>query len=231
MNTVPKQPFHPLIVCAIAVAFFFGCIASSHRTARTLESGQGSFGLSYLQANNLDQPDAEPVKLMGFDARVGFSRGFDGGLAYTLDLSNGNDNAFATVWGDFKVQLTNRDNAVGLPILSLGLMKGYVYDPAIQTHITSFPALLSFRINNSLTATAQYRYEVLSEGFIPVSFEDPRSVYGLGFSVALADETSGNWIPRVGLFIGSFNSLTGGSDGDQGLVLNLGLTLDSPLSP
>jgi hypothetical protein len=143
-------------------------------------------------------------------------------------VTDGNEGSFNTVWGDVKVQITNRDNAVGSPILSLGLQKGYVYDPEI--HVTSLPAMLSVRLNSSLTATALYRFELLSDGFIPSSVENPRHVLGLGFSAALADETSGNWIPRVGLFVGTFNSLTGDPDGDNGLIMNLGLSFDSPIA-
>lgn len=71
-----------LFLCGVVI-FFFGCIASSHRTARTMKEGQVSLSGSYLQANDLVSSDAKPIQLIGGDARLGTGRGVDIGLGHS----------------------------------------------------------------------------------------------------------------------------------------------------
>jgi len=220
--------FKDFIMTAGVVIFFFGCIASSHRTARTLDGGQVSVSGSYLRAENLDESDATPIQLFALDARLGATRGMDFGIMHTWDISSDNGNQFATFWGDFKVQLTNRDNIVGQPIFSLGLMKGYVYPEGSDVHITSFPLMLSLPVSETVTPTLMYRHELVSEDFIPSSFSDPRSTFSLGAEFCLQKPSTDNWTPKLGISVGTFNSLAGG-DGDRGLILNLGFSIDAPL--
>ena len=78
-----------------AGAFFLACIATSHRTARTLHQGQVSASASYLQdrpADELFGEEVVPIQLAALDARVGIAKGFDMGLAHTWDLEH---NAFS----------------------------------------------------------------------------------------------------------------------------------------
>jgi len=142
--------------------FFFSCVASTLHTAKTLEPGQGSLSTGYMQARSIEEMEDTPVQLVGFTGRLGVARGFDLGTEYTLDVSKENENAFATIWGDAKVQLTNKDNKLLRPILSTGLLKGYVYNEDAKTHISTLPLMLSLPINDKITWTFNYRYELFN---------------------------------------------------------------------
>lgn len=207
--------------------FFFGCIASAHRSGKTLDQGQASFSGSYLRAENMDNPDAEPIQLIALDARVGLNRAVDVGAMHTWDISKGNENQFATFWGDFKVQVNNRDNLPGKPIFSTGLIKGYVYHEGAELHITGLPLIVSLPLNQNFTPYLMYRHEFISSDFIPDDFGDPRSTFVLGTEINLRKPTPKQWTPKVGLSIGTFNSLTG-CEGDGGFIFNLGFAVDSP---
>lgn len=227
MKTQNRFSWKELSFVCGAILFFFGCIASSHRTARTLDEGQVSFGGSYLRAEDTEDSKATPIQLLAIDGRVGVARGLDFGLMHTWDITEKNENQFATMWGDVKVQLSNRDNIIGKPIFSLGLMKGYVYDQNIKDHITSVPFMLSVPVSDYLTPTLMYRHEIISRDFVPSSLDNPRSTWSLGMEIDLMKPSSQSWTPKLGLSVGTFNSLTGGP-GDRGLILNVGLSVDSP---
>jgi hypothetical protein len=223
-------------VLAAALAFSLGCITTAHRPARTIDPGQISVGGSYVRAQRAvitDIPDAEPIQLAALDARFGAARGVDFGIAHTWDMTADNEGAFNTLWGDVKVQLTNRDNLERVPTLSTGLLKGYLYDTGDEDggiHITSIPLVLDYRINRALTPFVFYRYELVRESFIPSDvFSDIRHTFGIGAEIDLAPGTGG-WRPKLGLAIGRYNSLDGG-DGHSGTILNAGLTLTSPGRP
>ncbi len=216
-----------LVVVGIG-GFFFGCIASSVRTAKTLHSGQASIGASYLRAEDAQSSGETPVQLLSLDGRIGITKGLDGGIMHTWDITQGNKNTYATIWGDVKWQLTNLDNSAGKPIISLGLMKGYVYDESAMFHVTTLPIMLSLPINDYVTPTLTYRHELIGKEFIPLSLEDPRSTWSLGAEINLTKPNQTKWIPKVGFAIGTFNSLMGGESGDRGLIFNIGLTVDSP---
>jgi len=210
-----------------SVLFIFGCFASSYKTAKTQEPGQIAFSAGYMRLENLEDSDAEGIDLLDLNMRYGIARGFDFGLANTFDITPGEGANLSTFWGDFKVQLSNRDNEIGKPTFSLGLIKGYVYDS--ETHITSLPLILSIPVSEQLTPTLQYRIAFLSGDFIPTNFEDPRHEVTLGLEYSLIKPSPDNWTPKLGFAIGTFNSLTGG-DGDQGLLFNFGITMESPVS-
>lgn len=211
-----------------AAFFFFGCIATTHRSAKTLDPGQFSLSGSYLRAENLEEGDAEPVQLIALDSRFGLIRGLDMGFMHTWDVSKDNENMYATYWGDFKVQLTNRDNITGKPIFSLGLMKGHVYHEDAKYHITTFSPMLSIPIDEYVTPFMIYRHELIRQKkFLPDDFDDPRRMFVLGMEVNLLKPAPKRWIPKLGLSIGTYNSLDGG-EGDDGLTLNFGLSIDSP---
>jgi hypothetical protein len=206
--------------------FFFGCIASAHRSAKTIKPGEISIGGSYLLAKNMEESGAEPIHLMALDSRVGIARGFDMGIMHTWDFSNDNDNAFATFWGDFKVQLTNRDNSILKPIFSIGLMKGYVYHEDAETHITTYPFMFGIPLNESFNVTPFfiYRFELISEEFVPKDSEI-RHTFALGIEANMREQGPHRLTPKFGFSIGTFNSLAGG-EGDNGLILNIGLSVD-----
>lgn len=228
MKRSKKLCWLDVIVVVGIGGFFFGCIASSVRTARTLHTGQASIGGSYLRAEDAERIGQTPVQLLSLDGRIGITEGLDGGIMHTWDLTQGNENKYATIWGDVKWQLTNLDNSVGKPIFSLGLMKGYVYDESVKLHITTLPIMLSVPVSDYVTPTLTYRHELISEDFIPQSLEDPRSTWSLGAEINLTKPDETKWIPKVGFAIGTFNSLMGGDSGDRGLIFNVGLTVDSP---
>lgn len=215
-------------VMAGIVALFLGCIASSHRSAKTLDKGQGSIGASYLMAQNMEDTDADPIHLAAIDYRGGIARGFDFGIMHTWDINKDNDNLYSTFWGDCKVQLTNRNNEIGKPVISLGLMKGYVYHEKSKHHITTVPILFSIPLNAYVTPTLIYRHELIGKKFVPETTQNPRRTFALAVEFSLIDKSSKLWVPKIGLSVGTFNSLIGG-DGDQGLIFNIGFSVDTPM--
>ena len=228
MNQANKNKtgkFDFIFILGIAF-FFFSCVASTLHTAKTMEPGQGSFSTGYMQARSSEEFAAEPVQLIGLNGRMGVARGFDLGTEYTLDISKENENTFATIWGDGKVQLTNRDNQLLKPIISTGLLKGYVYNEEI--HISSLPVIFSLPISDKLTCTINYRYELLSEGIIPTSLENPRHTFSVGMEYGLRKQNQEEWIPKLAFSLGTLNSLTGEPDTDNVFIFNLGLKINSP---
>ena len=228
-NLTQKISWKDFLFLVGAISFLFGCIASMHRSAKTLDQGQYSFSGSYLRAENLDESDAEPIQLGSFDARMGVTKGVDLGLMHTWDFSKDNENRYATFWGDVKFQLTNKENTIYQPIFSTGLMKGYVYDEHAKYHITTLPLMFSIPVSEKNIPFFVYRYEIISKDFIPDDFENPRHTFALGMEMALGSPDSKSVIPKLGFSIGHFNSLLGG-EGDSGLILNLGFMFDT-ISP
>ena len=213
------------IVLFIAVAFLFGCISSSFRSAKTVEPKQASISGGYMRVIDLEDSDADPIDLLDLGVRYGLPGGVDIGIAHTFDITADNESKFSTIWGDIKVQLSNKDNEIGKPTVSLGFLKGYIYDP--ELNVTSLPLIVSVPVSDYFTPTLQYRISFISNDFFPSNFEDPRHIFALGLEFNLSKPTPDKWTPKIGFAIGTFNSLTGG-EGDQGLFLNLGLILDSP---
>lgn len=230
MKRSKKLSWFDMIVVVGIGGFFFGCVASSVRTARTLHAGQASIGGSYLWAEDAESSGQTPVQFVSVDGRMGITEGLDGGIMHTWDLTKDNAGLFDAIWGDLKWQLTNRDNLIGRPILSLGLMKGYVYDKSAELHISTLPIMLSLPVNDYVTPTLIYRHELISHDFIPQSLNNPRSTWTLGAEINLTKSDETKWIPKLGLAIGTFNSLMGGNSGDRGLIFNVGFTMDSPWS-
>ncbi|MFC1563612.1 hypothetical protein ACFL6G_01690 [candidate division KSB1 bacterium] len=227
MKRFMNLTFQDCLFLIFSAFFFFGCIASMHRSGKTLDAKQASFSGSYLRANNLEESDAEPVKLIALDSRLGIGYKVDIGLAHTFDISKNNDNAFNTIWGDVRIQLTNRDNQIGRPILTSGIMKGYIYDKDTKLHVTTFPFILSFPVSDRFTPFVKYRFELIKDDFIPDTFKEPRHTFAAGFEFDFSGPSSTNIIPKIGFTIGTFNSLTGG-EGNRGLILNFGFILDLP---
>lgn len=223
-----KSPAHlvDILVILISVVFIFGCIASSYRTAKTVEKNQVALGGGYMRVENMDNSEADPIDLIDANLRYGLTKGIDIGIANTFDVSKGEGTSLSTFWGDLKLQLTNRDNEIGKPILSLGLIKGYVYDPEI--HMTSLPIMLSIPLNENFIPTLQYRYTLNSNNFIPEDFDNPRHEFSFGLEYTFYKPSPERWTPKIGFAIGTFNSLAGG-EGDNGLILNFGFTLESPV--
>jgi hypothetical protein len=181
-----------------------------------------------MQARNVEELREEPVQLVGISGRIGVSKGFDMGTEYTWDISKENSNAFATIWADGKVQITNRDNKLLQPVFSTGLAKGYVYDEEAKIHITSLPLMVSLPVTDRITPTFTYRYELLSDGFLPSSLEGPRHTFALGLDYGLTKPNNNKWNPKLAFSIGTMNSLMGGSE-DSGLfTFNLGFKINSP---
>jgi hypothetical protein len=209
-----------------AAVFLFGCVATTHRSGKTLQPGQFSAGVAYDGLLFMGDEDTDMAHLMGIDARVGVIRGLDLGVGHTWDITAGNDGAYATLWGDAKVQVNNRDNVVGKPILSLGVMKGYVYHENAQLHVTSLPVTVSVPVSDTVTPFFIYRFEHFSDDFFPSEWDEPRHAFFVGNEVALGD--GGGLTPVFGVSVGLMNSLAGG-EGDQVLVLNAGFSFNTPV--
>lgn len=230
MKTHHQKSFNRIDVLFILGAgiFFLSCIASTYHTAKTLEPGQGSVSTGYMQARSLEDLSADPVQLVGFNGRLGVSKGFDLGTEYSWDISKENENAFGTLWGDFKIQLTNRSNEFRKPILSTGLLKGYVHHEESQIHISTLPLMLSLPFNDRENFTFQYRYEILSDGFVPASLECPRHTFALGLEYGLSKPDPSKWTTKMAFSVGALNSLGGGGVGVNIFIFNLGLVFNSP---
>lgn len=229
MKPANQKPFNRMDAFYIlAVGLFFcSCIASTYHIAKTLEPGQASLSAGYMQARSIQEISETPIQLVGINGRVGAFKRFELGAEYTLDVSKENDNAFGTIWGDCKIQLTNKDNKLLKPIISTGLLKGYVHNEEAKIHISSLPIMLSIPISDRTTSTILYRYELLSDNFIPESLKDPRHTYALGLEYSLTKPDYQKWNPKVAISIGTLNSIVGG-EGDNALIFNLGLIVNSP---
>lgn len=230
-NSMSTSGWFDGVVLIGSVLFFLGCIATTHQAARTLDPGQASFSGSYLQTENLHESEAEPVRFLEVGTRVGIIQGMDAGLSHAWDFTTDNENAFNTLWGDIKVQFTNRNNLLRKPTVSLGLLKGYVYEAGDDEvfHITSLPLTMDYAVNNAFRPFMFYRYELVREDFIPDNiYENIRHSVGVGAEISLKRQTASGWDPKLGVAVGRFNSLAGG-DGDSGLTLNIGLTIKTPL--
>jgi hypothetical protein len=87
------------MILGIVIAFTFGCIATTHRTAHTLEQGQISTSAHYLRAENLEESDAQPIHLTGVDFRYGIFDRLDIGVLHTWDARKDNEGGFSSIWG------------------------------------------------------------------------------------------------------------------------------------
>lgn len=208
----------------VAVVFMFGCVASSHRSGKTLDRGQTSIGLAYDGMLDIENSDTDMAHLFALDGRIGVVRGLDVGVAHTWDISPGNEGAFATLWGDAKWQLNNRDNVPGQPILSLGVMKGYVYHEDAQVHVTSFPVIVSLPSSETTTPYFIYRFENFTEDLIPDEWDAIRHGFFVGSEMQLGEP--GSFVRVFGINAGLLTSLYGG-EGDMMLVLNAGVSFNS----
>jgi len=215
-----------------AALFFLSCIATTLQTAKTLAPRQGQFSGGYLQGRSLDEFSADPVQLIGVNARLGVARNFDAGVGHTFDVSKDNEATYNTVWGDVKYQFSNHGNQNLKLSFSSGLQKGYVYDESADVHITTLPLYFSLPVSNRLTPTFTYRYDLLSDGFFPnsESFDDPRHSFILGVEYALKEPDATKWIPKIAFAIGRMNSLDGDPESSPVLMFNFGLKFDSPFS-
>lgn len=213
---------------------FLGCIATSYRSARTLEPGQVSIGGGYLQANNIEtDEDEDPVQLVNLDFRASPGKQVDVGLSHSYDASEGGESYLSTVWGDVKVQLTNTDNELNTLTFSTGLMIGYAYHEKAKRHITTIPLILSFPLSEQFTPTLLYRHEFISEAVLPTESDElqhPRSFVALGVEYALQPPSLTKPTVKLGASVGTFNGLAGGDDSERGLTFNLGVSVDLPVS-
>ncbi len=209
----------------VAVVFLFGCVASSHRSGKTLDPGQFSVGMAYDGLINLDESDSDMAHLLALDGRGGAPDGQDVGVAPPWDITGDNEGRYSAWWGDAKVQLNNRDEVLGTPIVSLGVIKGYVYHEDADAHITSFPVMISVPMSETVTPYFIYRFENISADFIPSEWVDPRHGFFLGSEIELG--SAGTFTPVLGVDVGLLSSHSGG-EGDMMFVLNAGVSFNSP---
>jgi len=216
-----------LFICAVAI-LFLSCIATTYHTAETLHPGQGSLSPGYMQARSTEEFTETPVQLLGTSGRIGISKRYEFGAEHVLDISKDNDHLFSSVWGDLKVQLSNKDKLIRKPIISTGFMKGYAYHEEAGVHFTTIPILFSIKPTARFAPTFQYRLEFLSDGFIPAELEDPRHTFALGFEYSLRELSPEKWDPRIAFSIGTLNSLSGSSDDPGILLFNFGFKINTP---
>ena len=229
MITKLKRKTLESFAVVVSLLFIFGCIASSLQTAETLEPKQVAFGAGYMNVENAENSDAESIDLLDLSFRYGIAKGFDMGLAHTFDLSSESQSTgLSTFWWDIKGQLSNLQNKIGNLSFSLGLIKGYTYDP--EVHVSTIPVILSVPVSENITPTFQYRISFFSDSFIPTNFESPRHAFYLGMEYSFFKMSTESWNPRIGFAVGTFNSLTGSESADRGITLNMGITVESPVS-
>ena len=216
-----------VVVIIIPLAFILsGCIGSTYRSGRVLEPRQVSVGGSYVHVENLESDDT-PINLLALDGRLGIARSIDIGVMHVWDLSKGNDGLLAAFWGDYKVQLGNLENRVGRPYVSFGLQKGYAYDEFAKLHITCLPITITLPVEEKSSVFVMYKHELFDETFMPSTYENPRRTFLIGSEILLRSPLTKQFVPKLGISVGTYNSLVGG-EGDRGLILNVGLCVDSP---
>jgi hypothetical protein len=229
-NSEPLQWIDLLFLIGAGL-FFFSCIATTRQVARTLEPGQAEASQGYMQARSLEEFSQEPVQLIGLNGRFGITDNFDAGIAHSFDISEDNGHMFNTLWADVKWQISNRKNEANRLTFSPGLLKGFVYNQEALMHFTSLPLYVSLPVNNRLTQTLMYRYELISDDKpFPQSesFNDPRHTFSLGLEYSLQEPNSSKWIPKLGIGLGFMNSLNGDSEGDNVFIIDFGFKLTSP---
>jgi len=210
-----------LVAVLLAAFFSIGCLATAHRSPRVLHQGGISIGTNYIEANNIEVDGDEPIKLLALDTRLGLGNSFDLGLMHSWDISKDNEGAYSTAWADLRWQLSNRNNAVGHPTMTIGYGAGYVYDPDAELWITSIPISIGMQ-GERLTPYLTYRVEYINDKFFPDSENQPRSTLSLGCEFDLDRDGK----TRLGLEVGRFNSLSGGK-GDDRMLFNIGLSVNS----
>lgn len=204
--------------------FFFSCIATTMHVAKTLEPGQAEVSAGYLQARSIDDFSDTPIQLAGANGRIGIVNNFDAGVEYTHDISKENDGLYSTIWGDAKLQMTNKSNELRKVTLSSGLLKGYVYKTDAKIHNTSLPVYLSMPVSDRLTPSVMYRFELFGENFFPDSdsFDDPRHLFSLGLEYYLKEPDPSKWNTKFAISVGTIE--------DDAFFLNFGFKFLSPLS-
>lgn len=226
------KQFRPvdLIFVLTAGMFFLSCVFTTLQTARTKAPGQAELSAGYMNVKSIDEFDEDAVQLIGINGRVGVARSFDMGLAHSFDITKDTEGMGHTIWGDAKYQFSNKDNENMKLTFSSGLVKGYVYDSDVQTHLTSFPFYFSLPVNNRLTPTFLYRYRLGSEGFIPdsESFDNAGHLFALGFEYCFQEPDQSKWIPKLAVSIGTLQDFSSDSDDSGSFILNFGLKFDSP---
>jgi len=229
MKNVNRLTRMDLLFILGAGMFFFSCIATTLQTARTKAPGQVELSAGYLNARSTSSSEDEgSTQLIGMNARVGVVDNLDFGLEHTLDVTKDNDAYFNTIWGDVKYQFSNHSNENNKLTFSSGLLKGYVYKKDAEVHITTLPLYFSLPLNNRVTPTFMYRYELVGENFFPDSdsFDNSRHTFMLGIEYALKEPDAAKWLPKFAASIGTMQSFDGE---DSGLFLfNFGFKIDSP---
>lgn len=216
-----------LFICAVAI-LFLSCVATTYHTAETLHTGQGSLSPGYMQIRSTEEFKETPVQLLGTTGRIGASKRFEFGAEHVLDISKDNDNSLGSIWGDFKVQLTNKNKLIKKPILSTGLMKGYTYHSEAGLHITTLPLMFSIKPTDRFSPTLLYRLEYISDNFIPSTLENPRHTFALGFEYSLREPSPDKWDPKLTFSVGTVNSLIGDPEDPSLLLFNLGFKFNTP---
>ena len=230
MKNLKRFMLVDLIFVLSASVFFLSCVFTTLQTARTKAPGQAEVSAGYMQVRSIEEFSEDPIQLIGINGRIGVANNFDMGLAHSFDVSKDNEGAFKTLWGDAKYQFSNKENENTKLTFSSGFIKGYAYHSNVETHITSLPLYFSLPINNRLTPTFIYRYELYSEDFFPNSdsFEDPLHTFALGLEYYLKEPDPTKWVPKFAIAIGTLQSFDGESDDSGSFLLNFGLKIDSP---
>lgn len=215
-----------LILSAAGCLALFGC-SSLYRSGQTLQRGQYSIGGSYARVSDAAGSSDDAIGSIGIDARFGVGSGIDLGVAHSWTSSSGGDGTLPTAWFDGRAQLTNRENAVGKPIITVGLAKGIVYSENLEDplHVTSLPVWMSVPWSDRGIATLGYKFQVGSPQFVPGErTSDPLHTISAGAEYALSASKT-TWAPKLGA---AFGYMFGSEGGSGALLIGVGLSFDSP---
>lgn len=219
-----------LIMLISVCAFLLSCVFTSLQTARTMEPGQGEISAGYMQLRSIEEFSEDPVQLIGINARVGIADNFDAGIAHSFDITKDTENLGNTLWADVKYQFSNKANENKKLTFSSGLIKGYVYDSDVQSHITSLPLYFSVPVNSRFTPTLLYRYRLGSENFFPNSdsFDNANHLFALGIEYYLKEPDPTKWVPKFAFSLGTLQDFGSDSDDSGSFIFNFGLKIESP---
>ena len=225
MNTSMIRRLRHLGIALCAAIVCLGCFASTYRSARVMKGGQASIGAGYLKPIAVDD-ESDESHYGSLDLRLGTGAGVDLGLMYSNEFSDG---GVPTIWGDFRAQVTNRDNTVGKPILTLGFGKGYIMED-VESHITRIPVQFGVPVSEGVITTLTYQGDWISDDILPLDSESSlslRSTFTLGAEVDFVQRDPTSWIPKLGFGIGYMT----GEDWEDRVMFNVGVSFDSPFTP
>jgi hypothetical protein len=188
-----------------------------------MTAGQVSAGAGYVkpfQGQKGEEPRED--EYLSVDARVGTGAGFDVGASYFSEITHGEWRSYLF---DGRYQITNHENTVGTPMITVGLGKGHIIDE--ETHITRPSFAFGMPVSSISIVSLTYQADMFSEEFLPGSSEDDLSArhnVTLGAEFDLGERGKGKIVPKIGVGAGYLF----GNDWKSAYLFNIGISIDTP---